>query len=71
MHTEIIPVDGMTCKRCVASLENILGQLVGVTQVKVTLEPAGQVEITYDTQQILRAAIEEAIENAGFDVVTR
>lgn len=71
METANIAVDGMTCQRCVNSLTTVLTQLTGVTAVYVTREPAGQVEITFDAQQLSRTTIEDAIENAGFDVVTR
>lgn len=71
METAIIAVDGMTCQRCVNSLTTVLTQLAGVTEAHVTREPAGQVQITFDPQLLAQTTIEEAIENAGFDVVTR
>ena len=60
----VIPIGGMSCKHCVASVTGALSSLPGVTGVDVYLEK-GLAEITGDDLDV--AAIRAAIEDLGFD----
>lgn len=63
-----IPVGGMTCGGCVASVRRVLSAVPGVAEAQVSLDPA-QAWVRYDpaaaTPQALRAAIEAAGYTAG------
>ena len=66
--TTTITVDGMTCGHCVSSVQTEVGKVDGVTDVSVNLE-SGQVTIVADTTPDA-AAVQEAVEEAGFEVRT-
>ncbi len=68
METTTIPVKGMTCMGCVASVQRVLGGIKGITKADVSLEQA-QASITYDPAQANLQAIKTAITDAGYDVV--
>jgi copper chaperone len=59
-----IDVEGMTCMGCVKSVKNALAKADPAATVDVNLE-TGRVEIESAAP---RAALVEAIENAGYDV---
>lgn len=71
MQTRTFKVDGMTCGGCVRSVTNAVKQVVGVGDVKVTLE-SGDVEVLYNPNVTasleVHDAVESAIEEAGFEV---
>ena len=64
MTTVTIPIGGMTCKHCVASVSERLASMPGVTGVEVVLAK-GQAVVSGNKLDVpgLRAAIEEL----GFD----
>jgi copper ion binding protein len=66
METTTIKVGGMSCGGCVASVTKVLTELPGVTKADVVLEP-GQATVEFDAAQVSRAALCEAIEDAGFE----
>jgi len=68
METTTIPVGGMSCQKCVASLTGVLSKLPGVAKADVVLEP-GQATVTYDPAQVAVAQLREAVEDAGFDAL--
>ena len=68
MDRLVVGIAGMSCQGCVSSVTKALQALPGVTEVKVTLEPA-QAEIVYDPQKVKPSSFKTAIEEAGFDVV--
>ena len=68
METIILPVKGMTCMGCVASVKRVLGGINGVANADVSLEKA-QAEVTYDPGKANLQAIKAAITDAGYDVV--
>ncbi len=68
MATTTIPVGGMSCQKCVASLTGVLSKLPGVEKAEVLLEP-GQATVTYDPAQVGEARLREAVEDAGFDAL--
>jgi len=67
MASATIKVDGMTCGGCVKSIENALHEQAGIQKVTADLD-GRTVAVDFDTNLIQQAAIEQAIEKAGFDV---
>ena len=51
MEKITLNVQGMSCGHCVNAIENSVGQLEGVEQVKVNLEDA-QVDVAFDESQV-------------------
>jgi len=66
MQQVTLKVEGMSCNHCVGAVEGALKE-VGATG-KVDLA-AKSVEVSYDETQVTLAAIKEAIEEQGYDVV--
>ncbi len=68
MEDVTIPVSGMTCGGCVASVRRVLSAEPGVAEAEVSLQP-GEARVRYDpaatTPRALRAAIEAAGYTAG------
>ena len=67
MNEIILSVTGMTCGGCVSSVQKVLTALPGVQRVDVTLTP-GQARVVVDPAQIDRAALVQAVIDAGFGV---
>ncbi|MHB1144813.1 MAG: heavy-metal-associated domain-containing protein [Thiobacillus sp.] len=67
MDEIVLAVTGMTCGGCVNSVQKVLTALPGVQSVEVTLSP-GQARVVVDAARIDRAALVQAIVNAGFSV---
>lgn len=67
MNEITLSVTGMTCGGCVNSVQNVLTALPGVQHVEVSLHP-GQARVKFDPAQVERAALVQAIEDAGFGV---
>jgi len=67
MNDIILPVTGMTCGGCVNSVQRVLTAVPGVQTVEVTLQP-GQARVVYDAARTDRAALAQAIVDAGFGV---
>ncbi len=64
---EKIKIQGMTCQHCVMSVTKALGNLSGLKNLKVDLVKG---EATFEnTQNISRAEIRKAVEDAGYSVV--
>lgn len=67
MESATIPVRGMTCMGCVASVKRVVSSMAGVGAVDVTLTPA-QARVTHDPAQAPLQTIKNAIRDAGYDV---
>lgn len=67
MNEIILSVTGMTCGGCVNSVQKVLAALPGVQRVEVTLAP-GQARVVYDAARVERAALVQAVVDAGFGV---
>ena len=65
MNTIELQVDGMSCQKCVASVQALLEQQAGVSAVVVDLN-AKLATVTADERFDRQAAI-NAINDAGFD----
>lgn len=68
MQTVTLNVEGMTCGHCSSAVEGALNELDGVSSVKVDLD-TGKVDVTYDETKVSATAMNEAIEDQGYDVV--
>lgn len=66
MTLHILPVAGMTCQGCVASLTRALQSLPGVRTVEVSLERA-EARIEADPALAPVAALRSAVLDAGFE----
>jgi len=66
MEDSIIKVGGMSCQGCVKNISDVLADTPGVIAAEVSLE-AGEARVSFDPQQVTRAALVAAIEDAGFD----
>jgi len=69
MKQMTLKIAGMTCHGCVTSVTNVLQAIPGVSQVQVTLEP-GAANLTFDVTQTNSEAIHQAIQTAGFNVIS-
>ena len=67
MNEIILSVTGMTCGGCVNSVQKVLAALPGVQSVEVTLSP-GQARVVVDPARVNRAALAQAVIDAGFGV---
>lgn len=65
---DIVKVQGMSCNHCVGSIEGSVGNLTGVSSVKVDLG-SGEVSVVYDNQETTLNQIKETIEEQGYDIV--
>ncbi|WP_342505969.1 copper chaperone CopZ [Sporosarcina sp. FSL K6-2383] len=63
---EILKVEGMSCNHCVNSIETSVGELTGVSAVKVDLS-SKEVAVEFDGAATL-AQIKETIEDQGYDL---
>lgn len=57
----------MTCGHCKMSVEGALNELEGVSNVEVDLA-TGKVTVTYDESKVTLEAMQEAVEEQGYDV---
>ncbi|ETP70078.1 copper chaperone CopZ [Planococcus glaciei] len=65
---ETLKVQGMSCAHCVNAVESSVGELQGVSSVKVDLGK-GEVTVAYDNSKTSLNQIQETIEDQGYDVV--
>jgi len=66
METTQIKIGGMSCQGCVKNIGGVLSALAGVASAEVSLEAAAAT-VVFDPQVVSRAALLDAIEDAGFD----
>ncbi|GEN84440.1 copper chaperone CopZ [Sporosarcina luteola] len=63
---ELLKVEGMSCGHCVNSIESSVGELTGVSSVKVDLAN-NEVTVEFDNEETLKQ-IKETIEDQGYEV---
>lgn len=63
-----INIEGMSCEHCVKHVENALKEIDGIVDVNVDLK-GNKAVIEFDSE-ILDSQIKEAIDDAGYDVVS-
>jgi copper chaperone len=63
-------VSGMTCDHCVTAVRDELSRLPGVSDVQVDLVPGAisTVIVTSD-EPVAESAVQEAVDEAGYDLV--
>jgi copper chaperone len=66
METTTLTIKGMTCMGCVSSVTRVLKATPGVSDARVTLEPA-QAKIEYDAALTGPAQLKAAVEEAGYE----
>ncbi len=62
-RTETFEIEGMSCDHCVKVVDEALAAVPGVTEHDVKI---GSARVGYDDAETNRAAIERAIEEAGY-----
>lgn len=62
-----LSIDGMVCDACAQSVERVVGQLEGVENITVDLA-SNSATITYNESHVGITNLQNAIEDAGFDV---
>jgi copper ion binding protein len=65
MATLELQISGMSCGHCVSAVKNALQELDGVQVKKVEI---GSASVDYDPARSSPSAIENAIEDAGYQV---
>ena len=68
MTTTIYTVAGMTCGHCVSAVTEEVTKIAGVSDVQVDLA-SGAVSVASESP-LDTAAVEEAVEEAGYELVT-
>lgn len=63
---EVLKVEGMSCNHCVNSIESSVGEIKGVSSVKVDLAN-NEVTVEFDQADTLKQ-IKETIEDQGYEV---
>ncbi|PKF89042.1 copper resistance protein CopZ [Bacillus sp. BA3] len=67
MENVILTVKGMSCGHCINSIEGNVGELSGVTTVKVNLD-SGTVSVVFNPNEVSIDKIKETIDDQGYDV---
>ncbi|MBT2662433.1 copper chaperone CopZ [Bacillus sp. ISL-45] len=67
MEKVTLNVVGMSCGHCVKAIEGSVGELPGVSNVKVYLE-SGKVDVKYSPTEVSLDKIKETIDDQGYDV---
>src|SRR5260370_38721214 len=64
---EILPIIGMTCANCVATIERNVRKLPGIQEVNVNLANE-RLNVVYDPTQLSHDEIVARVRKAGYDV---
>ncbi|MFJ7930176.1 copper chaperone CopZ [Peribacillus sp. NPDC094092] len=67
MEKMTLNVKGMSCGHCINSIEGNVGELSGVTTVKVNLD-SGTVSVEFNPNEVSIDKIKETIDDQGYDV---
>jgi len=67
MESTTLIAPDISCEHCQHAIEGAVGQLEGVSKVKVDIR-AKAVHIDYDPQQVTLAKIEEVLDETGYTV---
>lgn len=68
METKVLKIEGMSCGHCQSAVTKALQELAGVSKVDVDLN-GGTATVAYDPAKVTDAALKEAVEEAGYEVV--
>jgi copper chaperone len=67
MESTTLIAPDISCEHCQHAIEGAVGQLEGVSLVKVDI-PTKAIHIDYDPQQVTLAKIEEVLDETGYTV---
>ncbi|MFD5853943.1 copper chaperone CopZ [Cytobacillus pseudoceanisediminis] len=67
MEKVTLNVEGMSCGHCIKAIEGSVGELPGVSNVKVHLE-SGKIDVEYNSTEVSLDKIKETIDDQGYDV---
>ncbi|MBX9971415.1 copper chaperone CopZ [Cytobacillus firmus] len=67
MEKMTLNVKGMSCGHCINSIGGSVGELAGVTNVKVNLD-SGTVNVEFNPNEVTLDKIKEIIDDQGYDV---
>lgn len=67
MEKMTLNVKGMSCGHCINSIKGNVGELSGVTTVKVNLD-SGTVSVVFNPNEVSIDKIKETIDDQGYDV---
>lgn len=67
MEKVTLTVEGMSCDHCVRAVEGSVGELNGVSSVKVNLKN-GTVDVEFNQQEVSLDKIKETIDDQGYDI---
>ncbi len=67
MESTTLVAPDISCEQCQRAIEGAVGQLEGVSQVKVDI-PTRTVQIDYDPQKVTLTKIEEILDDTGYTV---
>lgn len=67
MEKVTLNVSGMSCGHCVKAIEGSVGELKGVSNVKVHLDN-GTVDVEFNSSEVSLDSIKETIDDQGYDV---
>jgi copper ion binding protein len=67
METTTLVAPDISCEHCQHAIEGALGELQGVSKVKVDI-PTKTVQVTYNPQQVSLPKIEEVLDETGYTV---
>ncbi|MEC2076346.1 copper chaperone CopZ [Metabacillus fastidiosus] len=67
MEKVTLNVKGMSCGHCINSIEGSVGELSGITTVKVNLD-SGTVSVEFNPNEVTLDKIKETIDDQGYDV---
>ena len=70
IRTSTIYVAGMTCAGCAISIEQVLKNIEGVEDVRVSFE-RGEAVVKYDDRKVTSARLREAINGIGYRATAR
>ena len=70
VETTALTITGMTCASCVAHVEHALGELDGVMEVAVTLDP-GSARVTYIPGVVTLSQMKRAVRDVGYEAAER
>ncbi|MFS0657891.1 copper chaperone CopZ [Niallia alba] len=67
MENVTLKVEGMSCNHCVKAVEGSVGELAGVSDVKVNLKE-GLVDVSFNANEVALETIKETIDEQGYDL---
>ena len=64
-QTETLQIKGMSCGHCVSAVREALEETGGVEVLDVEI---GTARVRYDAEEVTQQDLEEAVEEAGFEM---